>query len=241
MITMYKLGMITIGVMALTVTACGGTPQSVTSATQKRVSTTTTEKRVSTTTNGVSTTTSRVPGSTQVAAVQFSSVDWRNVTVPGSVCGAPGPIRLTQGRATIAAPPGFQAGTKQVLISGGSDVVYGELQSGGQDVAALDVWCTNTGGTAEGQIENSWVIYAVESGTLRVLGALLPQQPSSAKALHVPYFESDPKGILIQPGRITVHELWYASGDGTCCPSIRATTVWTYADGVLRPTSTTHT
>ena len=128
-----------------------------------------------------------------------------------------------------------------MLISGGRDVVCGELQSGSQDVAALDVWCTNTGGTAEGQIDNSWVIYAVESGTLRVLGTLVPQQPSSAKPPHVPYFESEPEGILIQPGKITVHELWYASGDGTCCPSIRATTVWTYTDGVLRPTSTTRT
>jgi len=73
MITMRKLAMITIGVMALTVTACGGTPQSVTSTTQKRVSTTTTEKRVSTTTNGVSTTTSRVrvaPKSPQYRSAQ---------------------------------------------------------------------------------------------------------------------------------------------------------------------------
>ncbi|MGO9583818.1 MAG: hypothetical protein ACLP36_13550 [Acidimicrobiales bacterium] len=225
MITMHKLGVIAIGVMALTVTACGGTAKNVTP----------------TTTKSVTTTTSTVPTGTQPRGPQIGSVDWRNVTLPGSVCGASGPIRLRQGRATIAAPQGVQAATNQVLISGGSDVVYGELQSGGQDVAALDVWCTNSGGTAEGQIENSWVIYSVASGTLRVLGTLVPRQPSSPKPPHVPYFESDPKGILIQPGSITVHELWYASGDGTCCPSIRATTVWTYADGVLRPTSTTHT
>jgi hypothetical protein len=41
------------------------------------------------------------------------------------------------------------------------------------------------------------------------------------------------------PGRIVVHELWYASSDGTCCPSIRATSVWHYAGGHLQHSSTT--
>jgi hypothetical protein len=146
-------------------------------------------------------------------------------------------MQLHAGRATIPAPAGLQAGTPDLVISGGSDVVYGDLNGTGGDVAALNVWCSNTGGTADGQIQNSWVVFSADSGTLTVIGVLVPQQPADANLPHVPYFNSGPGGIAIASGSITVEELWYAPSDETCCPSGKATTVWTLAHGAFTPTT----
>lgn len=161
------------------------------------------------------------------------SADWQDVTVPGSVCGAAQPIRLSGGKAAIPAPPSLHAGTPQVIISL-DKMVYGDLNGTGQDVAAADIWCANTSGTADGQITNSSVIYSGAPGALHVLGVLRPRQPSAADLPHVPYFA----GLVIAPGRVTAHELWYAAADPTCCPSIHATTVWTYTDGKFSPRTT---
>ena len=140
--------------------------------------------------------------------------------------------------AHIATPPRLSAGTPQVVISE-DRVVYGDLRGSGQDVAAIDIWCANTGGTADGQVQNSWVIFAAAEPTSPVIGVLTPQQPTSAKLPHVPYF--DDGGIAIEPGRISVQELWYGPDDGTCCPTGRATTVWTLENGTLHPRTTIQT
>lgn len=125
-------------------------------------------------------------------------------------------------------------------------MAYGDLLGTGHDGAAVqrcsgaavNVWCTNTGGTAEGQIRNSWVIFSGTVGTVHALGVLLPRQPTTAKAPHVPYFDATPGGITIRPHKVTVHELWYSANDATCRPSIRATTVWAYVDGTFSPRTT---
>jgi hypothetical protein len=82
----------------------------------------------------------------------------------------------TFGSATIPAPAGHSFGTPDDLIEE-YQVFYGSLESG-EDVAALSVWCSNTGGTADGQIENSLVIYTWASGRLTVLSTLTPPQLS---------------------------------------------------------------
>jgi hypothetical protein len=54
----------------------------------------------------------------------------------------------------------------------------------------------------------------------------------------VPIFDFEPGGIEIQPGQITVKEGWYGPSDATCCPTGQATTVWTFGQGAITPTTT---
>jgi hypothetical protein len=135
-------------------TACGtdnkplGGPRSQPTSS---VASTSTTRTVSPSTT---TTTTPPPG-------DFRSVQWGNVSVPGAVCDTSTPIQLNQGNATINTPAGMSwGGTPQVVImeapSGSPTVVYGDLYGTGQEVAALDVFCDNTGGTADGQLQNSW-------------------------------------------------------------------------------------
>lgn len=174
------------------------------------------------------------PSGDSNTSASIRNVDWSSVTVPGQVCDAPQPIQLTRRGATINAPPGLGAGTPQVMI-GAWEVVYGDLNGAAPSVAALGVMCTNTGRTADGQIKDSWVVYSDVRGSLQVIGMMTPQILGTG---HVPLFDDRPGGIEIRPGTITVKQRWYGPHDGTCCPSGRATTVWTYANSVLSPTST---
>jgi hypothetical protein len=193
---------------------------------------TTTSKVVAPTTSTSTSTTS-----TTTVPVAFASVDWDDIEVPGLVCDTSQAIQLSQGKATIPTPVGVNAGTPQVDIFEWSSVVYGNLYGTGQNVAALDVWCSNTGGTADGQVQDSWVIFADRSGTLRTLAVLTPQQPSVA-GFHVAIFGNEPGDIEIQPGQITVHEGWYGPNDETCCPTGLATTVWMVNGGTFTPHTT---
>lgn len=210
-----------------------------------RPSSTTTAPSTSTTTAAPTTTATTPNTTTPVAATTtistsfaIQTVDWKNVTLPGSVCGALQPIRLQSGQATVASSrfPGMT--TVHVSLS---TVVYGDLTGSGQDQAAVNIWCDNGSGTADGQLADSWVVYSAATRTLQVVGTLTTQQPGNPNSPHVAYFNTAAGGIVIAPGKITVHELWYASQDPTCCPSVQATTVWTYANGALTRTGTTQT
>jgi hypothetical protein len=165
------------------------------------------------------------------------SVDWGRVTIPGAVCAAPHAITLRDGKATIAAPSGVSGDRPHVLVES-SKVRYGSLTGSSGREAALNVSCSSTGGTADGQLADSWVIYSTAGGSLRQIGTLVPQQPSSSSPPPVPYFDHGADGITMQRGDVTVHEVWYRTDDATCCPSITATTVWRYAHGAFAPVST---
>jgi hypothetical protein len=116
--------------------------------------------------------------------------------------------------------------------------VYGNLIGGERGyVAALDVWCSNTGDMAAGQLRDSWVIYTGTASGVRVIGVLAPQQPADPRA-HVPIFAVGRRAIDIRPGQVIVHESWYSRKDSDCCPSTQATTVWTYAGGKFSPKTT---
>lgn len=105
--------------------------------------------------------------------------------------------------------------------------VFGDLYGPGHDIAAVNVWCSGAHGTAADQLENSWVLFTDNGGTVQPLTTLLPRQPSFDRTgVHVPYFDSSRGGIVIAPGSITVHELWYRPKNSTCCPSQHVTTVW---------------
>jgi len=120
-------------------------------------------------------------------------------------------------------------------------LVYGDLDGTSDDnAAALNVWCSNTSGTALGQLKNTWVIYSYNSDGLRTIATLVPQQREAevTNTIHVPYFASGLGELQISPGRIVAVELWYGLNDGTCCPSVTKTTTWEVQDGMLKPIST---
>jgi hypothetical protein len=173
------------------------------------------------------------------AATKIHSVDWENTAVPGAVCDAPHKIRLHNGSATIITPPGLVATTSRVVVREAT-VAYGDVQGNRDDTAAVNVSCASTGGTADAEITDSWVIYRARGHSLRTLGILTSRQPEATGIPHVPYFDVGPGGIILRPGRITVREVWYDPNDATCCPSRAATTVWTVGrHGALTPRSTT--
>lgn len=197
-----------------------------------------------TTTTSPSSTTTLPRSSTTTTTQPLQSVDWTGVTVPPGVCpGLSQPVTLTastvgtstSGSATVPAPAGHQFGTPDVLIEE-SGVTYGELEPG-ESVAALSVWCSNTGGTADGQIQSSLVLYQWVSGRLTVLSTLTPQEQSSA-GVHVPYFDASAGGTTISTGVITTKEVFYGPQDAVCCATGRATTIWAFDGHSFSPSTT---
>jgi hypothetical protein len=153
------------------------------------------------------------------------------------VCGGKAPIHLVGGTAIVKDSP--WPGLPYVHAD--LDAVrYGDIAGPGPGQAALDIWCDNGGGTADGQLADAWVIFTAAVHGPQVIGVLTPQQPFSP-GVHVPYFNDEAGGIVMAPGTVVVHELWYGPGDFTCCPSDRATTTWSYKGGRLQVETTTVT
>jgi len=182
--------------------------------------------------------TTTAPTTTVPPSVDLRSVDWSDLTVPGSVCHLPAPVALRDGQATVAAPASLHAGTPDVVIGAALPPTFGDLLGTGIDnSAALLVSCANTGGTADGQLAFTWLVYEATPSGPRMIGALTPQEPSDILAGHVAYFDSLSGGVTIAPGAISVDELWYGPSDPTCCPSGRATTTWRYVGGTFHPST----
>jgi hypothetical protein len=147
-------------------------------------------------------------------ALNLHHVTWGDVAIPGQLCRVKGAIRLHHGQARVARS-GY--GPLEVSASGPA---YGDL-GGGQQVAALQVWCSNQGGTAAGQLAEGIIVFSGAGGRLHVLGTLTPRyRPRSAP--HIPFIAVKSIGAE----RIVTTEYWYASSDADCCPSGRATTSW---------------
>jgi hypothetical protein len=168
------------------------------------------------------------------AAFDIHKVDWASVTLPGSVCGASQPIRLHHGSAFVTPIPRRWSrdsfdGKRGITVDSGWDaVVYGDLAGSGHDDAGLLVNCNNGSGTADGALLYAWVIFSGHGGRLSAVGIVTPQvQPPEVLPTLI--------GLAITPGKITAHETFYGPADATCCASGRATTIWTYAHGVLQP------
>ena len=160
-------------------------------------------------------------------ALNLHHVNWEDVAIPGALCRVKGVIRLQKGQAKVG-HSGY--GPLEVSTSGPS---YGDLGDG-QQVAALQVWCSNQGGTAAGQLVQGIVVFSGARGTLHPLGTLTPQyHPRSAT--HIPYLAVTSIGAE----RIVTTEYWYASTDADCCPSGRASTTWHWTGHTFTPTPTT--
>jgi hypothetical protein len=109
-------------------------------------------------------------------------------------------------------------------------VAYGDVTGDGRDEAAVVINCSNGGGTADGQIAFGAVIYTGSAKSVRVLGIVTPRQPFLPSTPHAPLLQ-----VTLRRGKVISHEFWYRPGDGTCCMSGRATTIWHYRHGTLAP------
>ena len=161
------------------------------------------------------------------ATLDIHKADWGEVTVPAAVCGGSHPIRLHKGRAVVDSLR-WPSWPRVSIYAGWNPVAYGNLDAVGQDEAALVVGCSNGGGTAAGYLAYAQVIFTTAGNSLRVIGVVTPQQPRNANRL--PTLLT----VKIRRGKVLAREAWYGPNDGTCCPSGRTTTVWTYSDGALR-------
>jgi len=166
------------------------------------------------------------------SVLDLHKVDWANATLPGAVCGAPHPIHLHQNKGFVSPiPHRFSHDdfySQRGVDVGSGPVVYGDLAGNHHDNAGLQVVCTNGGGTADGQLLWSWVIFSGRGARLSVLAVVFPrvQLPKEMPTL---------LQIAMRPGKLTAHEYFYGPYDGTCCSTGRATTIWTYTHGTLVP------
>jgi len=155
-------------------------------------------------------------GAAQAAPARTSSVNWSDVTIPGQLCKVSGPIKLHHGKAFVR-HSGFGMALDVLMTS----VTRGSLGHGLQ-VAALQVWCDNTGGTADGQLAEGIVVENSPAGHPHLLGTLTPQLKGNPM-LHIPFIVVN---HVESTGHVAVTEFFYNSANPTCCPSGRATTLW---------------
>jgi hypothetical protein len=153
------------------------------------------------------------------------SVNWGNVTIPGHLCKVNGQIHLHNGHATVR-HSGF--GFPLDVLT--TTVTHGYLAHG-LPVTALQVWCDNTGGTADGQLAEGIMVFDSPGGHPHLLGTLTPQHKTSAM-LHIPFIAVN---RIETTGHVAVTEYFYNLANATCCPSGRATTLWKWTGRTFIP------
>ena len=152
----------------------------------------------------------------QAAPARTSGVNWSDVTIPGQLCKVSGPIELHNGKAFVR-HSGFGMALDVLM----TNVTRGSLGHGLQ-VAALQVWCDNTGGTADGQLAEGILVFDSPGGHPHLLGTLTPQLKGNPM-LHIPFIVVN---HIESTGHVAITEFFYNSANPTCCPSGRATTLW---------------
>jgi hypothetical protein len=167
-------------------------------------------------------------GYAQVASAQTlsaHSVNWGDVTIPGQLCKVNGQIHLHNGTATVR-----HSGFGMALDVLATTVTHGSLAHG-LPVTALQVWCDNTGGTADGQLAEGIMVFDSPGGHAHLLGTLTPQHKTSAM-LHIPFIAVN---RIETTGHVAVTEFFYHLANATCCPSGRATTLWKWTGRTFIP------
>jgi hypothetical protein len=167
-------------------------------------------------------------GAAQAASAQTRSahsVNWGDVTIPGQLCKVNGLIKLHNGRAFVR-HSGFGMALDVLMLN----VTRGNLGHGLQ-VAALQVWCDNTGGTADGELAEGIFVFDSPGGRPHLLGTLTPQLKGNP-TLHIPFIVVN---HIETTGHIAVTEFFYTPANATCCPSGRATTVWKWTGRTFIP------
>jgi hypothetical protein len=161
----------------------------------------------------------------QAAPARTSGVNWSDVTIPGQLCKVNGPIKLHNGKAFVR-HSGFGVALDVLMTT----VTRGSLGHGLQ-VAALQVWCDNTGGTADGQLAEGILVFDSPGGHPHLLGTLTPQLKGNPM-LHIPFIAVN---HIESTGHVAITEFFYDSANPTCCPSGRATTVWKWTGRTFVP------
>jgi hypothetical protein len=157
------------------------------------------------------------------AVIDLHRVNWQAATLPGRVCGASRPIHLRHGRAYVKSHR-WRNLRRIEVADGWSPVVYGDLDGDGVDEAAVGVFCSNGGGTADSVLAYARVVYRAGRTSASAIGVLTPHwQPKN----QLPTLLT----VVLRRGRAIGREAFYGRRDGTCCPSGRAKTVWTYGHG----------
>ena len=156
--------------------------------------------------------------------IDLHGFDWNQAKLPGWVCGADQPIKLHSGYADFHSRrwPALSP-----IEAARGRVVYGDLNGGGSDAAALQIVCVNRGGTAAGQLAFTVVVFTAGLRAPTEVGVLTPQLRSGRN--HVPILTP----AKITHDRVVVTELYYGPRDPDCCPTGRATTVWRFQSGSL--------
>jgi hypothetical protein len=153
------------------------------------------------------------------------SVNWGDVTIPGQLCKVNGQITLHNGRAFLP-----RSGFGMALDVQELTVTRGSLGHGLQ-VAALQIWCDNTGGTADGELAEGIFVFDSPGGHPHLLGVLTPQHKTSPM-LHIPFIVVN---RIETTGHVAVTEAFYNLANATCCPSGRATTLWKWTGRTFIP------
>lgn len=152
-------------------------------------------------------------------------VDWQRVPMPAAFCGVVELVRFENGVAV-----GMSQTYGRVEVYQGSKPVYGDIDGDRHVEAIIGLECHNGGGTASGQLGFAEVVIRGLNGQLTVIGTITPQY-SPAASSHVSFIA----GVRIQRGKVVADETWYRPSDPTCCPTGRATTVWTLSGDTLTP------
>ncbi len=149
-------------------------------------------------------------------ALRGPVVNWGDVTIPGQLCEVKGQIHLHNGHATVR-HSGFGMALDVLMLA----VTHGDLGHGLQ-VAALQIWCDNMSGTADGELAEGIKVFGSPGGQAHLLGTLTPQHKTSAM-VHIPYIVVN---RINTTGHVAVTELFYNPSNATCCPTGRAVTIW---------------
>jgi len=153
------------------------------------------------------------------SSIDLHRVAWKNVTLPGRVCGVRTPVHLRDGKAMVNPHLEVNAGWHRV--------VYGDLNANGGDEAAVSVACSNGGGTADSIWAYAIVLFRAGTSAPTPLAVIRPQH-------HVKRMPATLLQVAVRPRSVEGRESFYGRNDGTCCPSGRAVSTWVYVRGRLK-------
>jgi hypothetical protein len=166
-------------------------------------------------------------GAQEASAQTLSAhgVNWGDVTIPGTLCKVSGQIHLHDGNASVR-----HSGFGIPLDVYTTTVAHGDLAPS-LPVTTLQIFCANTGGTADGQLTEGIFVFDSPGGHAHLLGTLTPQLKGNPM-LHIPYIAVS---HIESSGHVAVTEYFYNAANATCCPTGRATTLWKWTGRTFIP------
>jgi hypothetical protein len=156
-------------------------------------------------------------------ALDAQGVNWGDVAIPGQMCEVSGNIQLHDGTATVS-----HSGLGPLDVWLGT-VTHGFLAHG-FGVTALNILCSNQGGTAAGQLADGIFVFA-SAGQPRFLGLLTPQY-REPQAPHIPLMAVE---HIDTQGHVATAEYFYTPSNADCCPTGRALTIWKWTGRTFVP------